>query len=99
MMLGGIGTVFGIAYFVLSTMEIEFTKPQQMALLIAGVSFGLTVASYGMLLIRRERLFYDIEVQKNLDIASEFLHYWEEFENVSKNSLDQEHRIYNKYSI
>ena len=99
MLLGGIGTIFGMAYFILTMLEINFSDTQLVALLIAGISFALTIASYGMLLIRKERLIYDVEVKNNLDTASDFLRYWAKFENASKDALEKENRKYNKYSI
>jgi len=99
MLIGGIVTVIGVAYFVLSTLDIDFSKPQQIALLIAGVGFGVTVASFVIILIRKERRIYDAEIKSSLDSASEFLRYWAMFENVSKDVLQSENRKYNIHSL
>lgn len=101
--LGTLGSVFGLTYFTLITLNIEFSRPQQYSLLVTGASFALAMASYGMLLIIKERRVRDEEMMKNIENSSDFLKYWGRFENISRDFLDHtlssENRNYNKYSI
>lgn len=99
MLIGIITAVFGIAYFVLSTLNIELSRSQINALLIAGVGFAITMLSWAMLLVKRERRLFEQQHEKSMESVSEFLRYWAKFENISKDVLEKEHRQFNKYSI
>jgi len=99
MLLGIITAVFGVAYFVLSTLDIELSNSQINALLISGVGFTVAAMSWGMILVRRERMYYERQRKKSLDTVAEFLRYWAKFENIGKEVLEKEHREFNKYSI
>lgn len=99
MLVGIITAVFGVAYFLLSTLDIELSKSQINALLISGVGFTVAIMSWGMIIVRRERLHYEQQRERSMDTVAEFLRYWAKFENIGKDVLEKEHREFNKYSI
>jgi hypothetical protein len=53
---GLVVAVFGIVYFILTTLDIEFTRVQLIALLISGTGIFLSVTSWALFMLRRERM-------------------------------------------
>ncbi|KAF5028965.1 hypothetical protein DSECCO2_653530 [anaerobic digester metagenome] len=99
MIVGVLTSVFGITYFVLSTLNIELSNSQINALIISGVGFTVAIMSWGMVHIMRERLYYERQSKNSMLKIAEFLRYWAKFENAGKDVLEKEHREFNKYSI
>lgn len=91
--------IFGIAYFVLTTLDIELSKTQQMALLISGTGIALSITSWALLLMRRERMNEEIKKFESMQDLSEFVWKWSKFEQISKNVLLEHGKEFNKYSI
>lgn len=98
-MMGVVVAIFGVAYFVLTTLDINLTSEQQFALLISGVGITLSAASWALLVMRRERLNDEIKKLKSMQELSEFLWKWSKFEEVSKTILSQNNLEFNRHSI
>ena len=98
-MMGIVVAIFGIAYFLLATLDVHLTFEQQIALLISGVGFALSAASWSLLKMRRERLNDDINKLKSMQELSEFLWKWSKFEEISKALLSETDLSYNRRSI
>lgn len=99
MLVGSLMAIFGVAYFALLTLNVELSSSQINALLISGVGFTVTIMSWGMLIIRKEKLFYEKKRGESMEAVSDFLRYWAKFETIGKYALEKEHKSYNKYSI
>ncbi len=91
--------VFGVAYFLFITLEIELSKSQQMALLISGTGIALSITSWALLVIRRERMNEDINKLKLMQDLAEFIWKWSKFEEISKKVLLSQGKEFNRYSI
>lgn len=87
-----------MAYFFLTTLEIEFTSVQMMSLLIAGTSFALAVLSMLMLAFRRQKDAYEHETVREYLKNAELIDYWGQFENIGRTILSREGEDFNKYS-
>lgn len=98
-LLGLVVAVFGIAYFILTTLDIEFTRVQQMALLISGTGIFLSVTSWALLMLRRERMKDEVKKLQLMQELSEFIWKWSKFEAISKEVLLRQGKEFNKYSI
>lgn len=96
---GAVIAIFGIAYFMLTTLDIEFTIRQQMALLVSGVGFALSITSWVFLIMRRERMADEVKKLRAMQDLSEFLWKWSKFESIAKEILLEADREFNKYSI
>lgn len=97
--MGIVVAVFGIAYFVLTTLDIQLNTNQQIALLTSGVGLTLSAASWFLLVMRRERLNDELNKLKSMQELSEFLWKWSRFEEVSKNILSRSDKEFNRHSI
>ncbi|MDD5759592.1 MAG: hypothetical protein PHI06_10995 [Desulfobulbaceae bacterium] len=91
--------VFGIVYFGYTTLDIVLTQPQQMALLISGTGIALSVTSWALLVIRRERMDEDVKKLESMQNLSEFIWKWSKFEAISKEFLVSQGKEFNRYSI
>lgn len=91
--------IFGIAYFVFTTLNIELTTSQQMALLISGTGIALSITSWALLLIRRERVNENIREVEVMQGIGEFVWKWSKFEEISKQVLLSKGSEFNQYSI
>lgn len=91
--------IFGIAYFVFTTLDIEITKAQQMALLISGTGIALSITSWALLVMRRERMDEDVKKLQSMQNLSEFIWKWSKFEAISKEVLLAQGKEFNRYSI
>jgi hypothetical protein len=91
--------IFGIAYFVFTTLDIELSRIQQMALLVSGTGLGLSITSWALLVIRRERIDADVKKLKSMQDLGEFIWKWSKFEAISKEVLLAQGKEFNKYSI
>ena len=91
--------IFGIAYFVFTTLNIELTISQQMALLISGSGIALSITSRDILLIRRERTNENIREIELMQGIGEFVWIWSKFEEISKQVLLSKGSKFNQYSI
>jgi uncharacterized protein YutE (UPF0331/DUF86 family) len=89
--MGVLISIFALAYFLLSMLDIELTQTQQLTLLIAGTGLALSLTSWAMLLFRKKI--------KALQSASEIIYLWAEFEDVGKNILNSNDVEYNRHSI
>ena len=98
-LLGLVVAVFGIVYFILTTLDIEFTRVQQMALLISGTGIFLSVTSWALLMLRRERMKDEVKKLQLMQELSEFIWKWSKFEAISKEVLLRQGKEFNKYSI
>jgi hypothetical protein len=96
---GMVIALVGVAYFILTTLNIHLTLPQTIALLTAGIGLLLAATSRALLVLRRanyaERI-YDINTQRN---DADFIRKWAQFESISKEKLKKGHEDFNKYSI
>lgn len=91
--------IFSVAYFVFTTIDIELSKTQQMALLGAGTGIALSITSWALLLMRRERMDEDVKKIKSMQDLGEFVWKWSKFEEISKQVLLSEGSEFNRYSI
>lgn len=96
---GLVVAVFGVAYFLVITFFIELSRSQQFALLVSGVGIALSIASWLLLVLRKERIHEDlIRLQLTQDF-SEFIWKWSKFESISKEVLMSHGSEFNRYSI
>ncbi|MCH8325918.1 MAG: hypothetical protein IIB83_05070 [Bacteroidetes bacterium] len=72
---------------------------QMMSLLVTGVGFTLAIASWGLLLLRKTRQTYELKRIEKMEVISDFLQFWNNFEIVSRDVLQREDKKFNKYSI
>jgi hypothetical protein len=98
-LLGLMAAFFSIVYFILVSLDIQLSQKQIMALTVAGVGLTLSVTSWALLVVRREKMSANIEKLKSMQELSEFLVKWSKIEMMSKNTLIQFKRDFNKYSI
>lgn len=98
-LVGLVIAIFGIAYFVFTTLDIELSRIQQMALLVSGTGLGLSITSWALLVIRRERIDADVKKLKSMQDLGEFIWKWSKFEATSKEVLLAQGKEFNKYSI
>lgn len=91
--------IFGIAYFVFTTIDIELSKTQQMALLVSGTGIALSITSWALLLMRRTHMNEDLRKLKAMQELGEFVWKWSKFEEISKQVLLSEGSEFNRYSI
>jgi len=96
---GLMAAFFSIVYFILVSLDIQLSQKQIMALTIAGVGLTLSVTSWALLVVRREKMSASIEKLKSMQELSEFLVKWSKIEMMSKNTLMQFKKDFNKYSI
>ncbi|KHA54978.1 hypothetical protein NM74_19100 [Aeromonas hydrophila] len=98
-LLGLLISIFGLAYFVFTTLDIELSKPQQIALLVSGTGIALSITSWALLLMHRERMNENIRKLKTMQDIGEFVWKWSKFEEVGKQILLSEGSEFNRYSI
>lgn len=98
-MMGVVVAVFGVAYFILTTLDIQLSFKQQVSLLVSGVGLALSAASWSLLVMRRERLNDEINKLKSMQELSEFLWKWSKFEDISKSILLRSEQEFNRHSI
>ena len=92
-------SIFGVAYFVFTTLDIELSRSQQMALLISGTGIALSITSWALLLARRERMNENFKKYKVTRCIEEFVWKWSKFEEISKHILLSKGSEFNQYSI
>lgn len=92
-------SIFGVAYFVFTTLDIELSVSQQMALLISGTGIALSITSWALLLARRERMNENFRKHKVIQGIEEFVWKWSKFEEISKHILLSKGSEFNQYSI
>lgn|GEM_PF-1706050 len=97
--MGALISIFALAYFLLSMLDIELTKTQQLTLMVAGTGLALSLTSWAMLLFRKQREFEESKKIKAFQSASEIIYLWAEFEDVGKNILNSNDIEYNRHSI
>lgn len=91
--------LFGIAYFIFITLNIRFNNQQQVALLISGVGISLSISSWVVLKIKRERKIEELDKIIKYQSFTDFIWKWSGFEEVSKKILSFRNRKFNKFSI
>lgn len=77
----------GAAYFIMVTFNIELTEKQMLALFVSGSGFMLSLMSWAILLLKRERLKYEKKQSEKMDLTSQFIKTWVNFERVSREIL------------
>lgn len=97
--LGIVVAIFGIAYFILISFNIQLTIHQQQLIVISGVGLALSITSWMWLKIRREQSKDEIEKFIAMQDLSELLWKWAKFEEVSKQILKNNRVEFNYYSI
>lgn len=97
--LGALISIFALAYFLLSTLDIQLSLMQQMTLMIAGVGIALSMTSWAMLLFRRQRELEEVKRIKAYQGVSQIIFLWAEFEEAGKSKLDDLDISYSKHSI
>ncbi len=96
--LGALTAIFALAYFILSILDIDFTQNQMLALMIAGVGISLSMTSWALLMFRRQREYEETKRIKAVQILSEIVFLWAEFEKVGKQALSDLNVKYNSHS-
>ena len=97
-----VGAVMGAAalfYFLFSKLQINLAKQELLALMIAGISFLISIFSAGFLYLRRQYYQLDLEKAQYLGSASDFLVQWVRFENAGRAALEAEGREFNRMSV
>lgn len=90
---------FSGIYFLLITLEISLSSQQQIALIISGTGLGVSIASWVMLLIRKDRIEKELATYKLMSEISELVWKWASFEELSKNILIAKGKDFKKHSI
>ncbi len=80
-LMGLLIAIFGIAYFVLTTLDIELNKTQQIALTISGIGIALSVTSLALLVMRRNRVGEDV---KKLQLMQDWLNLFGSGQNLKQ---------------
>jgi hypothetical protein len=96
---GALIGIFSLAYFLLSLLKIELTESQTLTLIIAGTSITLSLASWGMLLFRKQRELEESKKIKSFQNATKFMYLWTEFEISAKEKLEATGIDFSKHSI
>ncbi len=97
-----VGAVMGVAallYFLFSKLQIELTKEEMLALMTSGVSFLISIISFGFLYLRRQTYKLDVEKAQYFGSASDFLVQWVRFENAGRAALEAEGSDFNRMSV
>lgn len=90
---------FGVAYFVLSSLNIQFTQQQLVALLLIGVGITLAVVSHALIILKEEKRKDELERLETIQELSLFLSKWIEFEELSKKEIKNKNVEFNRFSI
>ena len=99
MIMGALIGIFALSYFLLSFLEIELTDTQLMTLALAGLGISLSLASWAMLVYRKQRALEESEKLNALQNATKLMNLWSEFELIAKHRLESEGISYSKHSI
>lgn len=91
--------IFGIIFFIFITLDIKFNEKQQIALLSAGVGLSLSIASWILLKIRREKANDDLRKINEYQKYTDFIWIWSNFEEISKDYLLRKNIKFNRFSI
>lgn len=99
MIMGALIGIFSLSYFLLSFLEIQLSKIQMMTLASAGLGVSLSLASWAMLVYRRQKELDESEKLNSLENATKLMNLWSEFEFIAKHRLEKEGVVYSKHSI
>lgn len=99
MIMGALIGIFSLLYFLLSFLKIDLTETQMTTLAAAGLGITLSMASWGMLVYRKQRELEESEKLKSLQSATKLMHLWSEFEFAAKNKLELKGVDFPKHSI
>ncbi|MEO2281355.1 hypothetical protein [Pseudoalteromonas pernae] len=99
MIMGALIGIFSLSYFLLSFLEVELSQTQMMTLASAGLGVALSLASWAMLVFRKQRELEESEKLESLQSATKLMYLWSEFEFSAKNRLESEGIDYSKHSI
>jgi hypothetical protein len=88
-----------LAYFLFRKLDIELSYLDQMILLTSGSGFAISVMSGLFLFLRRQRQSIELERNRYMTAAAEFLLQWARFENVGRERLEAKGRDFNRMSV
>tara|TARA_R110000851_G_scaffold331929_1_gene506959 strand:+ start:4164 stop:4757 length:594 start_codon:yes stop_codon:yes gene_type:complete len=91
--------VFGVAYFVISTLDIELNSSQQIALILSGTGLALSITSWALLVMRRERMNEEVNKLQSIHELSDFIWKWSKFEEIGKQVLIGRGVEFNRHSV
>lgn len=96
----GLGiSLAGAGYFVITTLNIELSGPQQTALLATVSGAALSIASAFLLKFRRQRFEEEFKKIQLAEYLGEFVHAFAQFETVARDALVAHGESFNRYSI
>jgi len=95
---GFVGAIIGVIYIVFDILRIELNQTQQFALIFSGVSISLSLMSYIVLQIRRQRDAAENEKILTYTYTAELIEAWANFEIVSRDVLNSAEEDFNRFS-
>jgi len=97
--LGALMGIFSLAYFFLSFLEVELTETQMTTLAMAGLGVALSLASWAMLIFRKQKQIEESSRLNSLQQATKLMYLWSEFEFTAKEKLTSRRIDFAKHSI
>ena len=97
--LGLLTAAGGAGYFALSFLNVDLTEPQQIALIMSATGLVVSLASWGMLTVWRQRQESSVRRIRRQKSLEDFILGWIRFEQAGKRVLASEQREFNPHSI
>ena len=97
--LGALLGIFSLAYFFLSFLDVELTETQMTTLAMAGLGVALSLASWAMLIFRKQKQIEESASLNSLQQATKLMYLWSEFEFTAKEKLNNHNIEFAKHSI
>lgn len=97
--LGALLGIFSLAYFLLSFLDVQLTKDQMMTLALSGLGIALSLASWAMLIFRKQKQLEESAKFSSLQNATKLMYLWSEFEFAAKEKLESKQIEFSKHSI
>lgn len=97
--MGLLVAIGAFGFFIFTMIDISISPVQQIALIAAGAGVALSIMSWLILNIRRQREFYEYEKLREFANTGELIDSWKNFEEVSRELLEFEGDKFNRYSL
>lgn len=96
---GALIGLLSIAYFFFLRLKVELNFEERTALLFAGVGFAISILSALFLFLRRQRNINELDRNRYIGSASEFLLEWLRFETIGREKLEATGKDFNRMSV